>query len=290
MGPGYDISAAAALSCFHVFALQSRGAFDVRWCRGAISERIFAPWQARLEARGNVQLQGGARVTSVEREQGGGGRLAVSVQGQEEPLVADAVVLAVGATAAAALAEASPALSALPAARRFGELRGITCVAVRLFLQPAATRTHGLAGGAHSSTLLPPAVAAAMADSPVVVVGPAVGRLPELTETGFCVYDLQRMHDEHVRRAGTAPPPLTPPLRFGSVHKRVRACVWASFLLAAYPRRLPRPLTKWPARARQAAGELGVLEVDFYRADDLAELDDDATAALALRAAAAALG
>jgi len=30
MCPAYDCSAAAALSCFHVFALQSRGAFDVR--------------------------------------------------------------------------------------------------------------------------------------------------------------------------------------------------------------------------------------------------------------------
>ena len=43
MGPGYDISAAAALSCFHVFALQSRGAFDVRWCRGGITEKSFGP-------------------------------------------------------------------------------------------------------------------------------------------------------------------------------------------------------------------------------------------------------
>ena len=33
----------------------------------------------------------------------------------------------------------------------------------------------------------------------------------------------------------------------------------------------------------------GVLEVDFYRADAIADLDDDAAAALALRAAAAAL-
>ena len=52
MCPLYDCSAAAALSCFHVFALQSRGAFDVRWCRGSISERIFEPWRAQLERRG----------------------------------------------------------------------------------------------------------------------------------------------------------------------------------------------------------------------------------------------
>ena len=61
MAPGYDVSAAAALSCFHVFAMQSRGAFDVRWCRGGITEKIFVPWQRRLEERGNVALQGGAR-------------------------------------------------------------------------------------------------------------------------------------------------------------------------------------------------------------------------------------
>ena len=90
MAPGYDISAAAALSCFHVFALQApsrltppispasplhhfcissasrlhlfqsrlhlprqaRGAFDVRWCRGGISERIFTPWQRQLVESG----------------------------------------------------------------------------------------------------------------------------------------------------------------------------------------------------------------------------------------------
>ena len=36
-----------------------------------------------------------------------------------------------------------------------------------------------------------------MADSPVLVVGPHVGGMSELVETGFCVYDLQRLHNEH---------------------------------------------------------------------------------------------
>lgn len=82
MAPGYDVSAAAALSCFHVFALQSRGAFDVRWPRGAISERIFAPWQKRLEERGRVQLQGGARVRSISRREESE-RMRVEVDGAE---------------------------------------------------------------------------------------------------------------------------------------------------------------------------------------------------------------
>jgi hypothetical protein len=156
--------------------------------------------------------------------------------GRDEPLRCDAVVLAVGATAATRLVTASPALQPLQPMSQFGQLRGITCVAVRMYLRPAARATTGLEGGAHDSTLLPRDVALAMKRSPVVVVGPAVGGLRELRETGFCIYDLQRMHDEH------------------------------------------------------AAGTLAVLEVDFFRADAIADMDDDNSVAdLALRAAAAAL-
>ena len=312
MAPGYDVSAAAALSCFHVFALQSRGAFDVRWCRGAISEKIFAPWQTQLEARGNVELRGGARVGRIGRLRGPGveGKLSIELVpppaappssaaaaagaaaeggAAEKPfeeklamlrregaatiarreaiaaagpglvlveldteaeeaeaeaaappatITADAVVLAVGGTSAARLAAASPeTLGALQATSTWEGLRGVTCVAVRLYLQPSKVTTAGLGGGAHGGTRLPPAVAQAMAASPVVVCGPGVGGLPELTETGFCVYDLQRMHDEFA-----------------------------------------------------ADGSAAVLEVDFYRADAIADLDDDAAARLALQAAAAALG
>lgn len=210
MGPGYDLSAAAALSCFHVFALQSRGAFDVRWCRGSIAEKIFAPWQKKLLARG-VTVQSSARVSTITRDgeeaaatpyatpyaTPPSGRLVVRVEGSSELLLADAVVLAVGAVSAGRLADVSPVLGSLPAARKFRGLRGVTCVAVRLFLQPAAERTRQLSGGICDSTLLPPAVARAMADSPVLVVGPHVGGMSELVETGFCVYDLQRLHNEH---------------------------------------------------------------------------------------------
>ena len=128
MGPGNDISAAAALSCFHVFALQSRGAFDVRWCRGGITEKIFAPWQERLEAKDNVRLQGGARVSGIEKTAivDTDKKLSVSIVGEEEPLLADAVILAVGATSAARLTDASPFLSSLPSCQRFDELRGVT--------------------------------------------------------------------------------------------------------------------------------------------------------------------
>ena len=88
MGPGYDISAAAALSCFHVFALQSRGAFDVRWGRGGLTPSIFLPWQTQLEARGNVELRSGARVAGIS-EGNDGSPLSVAVVGQEDaPILA----------------------------------------------------------------------------------------------------------------------------------------------------------------------------------------------------------
>lgn len=123
-------------------------------------------------------------------------RLEVRVEGGEELFTADAVVLAVGATAAARLRASSPVLLAQPSTRGFDRLRGITCVAVRLYLSPASYRTAGLGGGAFDSTLLPAQVASAMVASPVLVAGPAIGGLPELRETGFCVYDLQRLHPE----------------------------------------------------------------------------------------------
>ena len=123
-------------------------------------------------------------------------KLLVYMSGCDAPLEADVVVLAVGATAGARLCAASSAIKALPTTQGFAGLRGITCVAVRLFLKPASYRTAGLSGGSFDSTLCPPEVALAMVASPVLVCGPGVGGLTELKETGFCVYDLQRMQQE----------------------------------------------------------------------------------------------
>lgn len=180
MTPGYDCSAAAALSCFHVFALQSKGAFDVRWCRGTITEKIFDPWLQVLQER-NVTIQGSSRVTAIVEDTK---QHEFSVCINDDTVKrCDAVVLAVGTTAARRLAASCPPLSALSQTKNWdsSRLRGITCVAVRLFLQP------------HSSWVSD--IRAAMADSPVVVCGPRIGGIPQLAETGFCIYDLQRLQD-----------------------------------------------------------------------------------------------
>jgi len=191
MCPAYDCSAAAALSCFHVFALQSRGAFDVRWCRGSISSLIFGPWQMQLADRG-VAFRGGTKVSSIEKKDT---NFTINLDDSSESIECDAIVLAVGAVAAGRLASSSPALSSLQTTTNFDKLRGVTCVAVRLFLVPSST-SFNLQGGAYDRTQLPADMAKAMFDSPVCVCGAGIGGIDELKETGFCIYDLQRMHDE----------------------------------------------------------------------------------------------
>jgi uncharacterized protein with NAD-binding domain and iron-sulfur cluster len=123
MCPAYDCSAAAALSCFHMFALQSRGAFDVGWARGSISQKIFAPWQTQLERKG-VAVMGGTRVSASKHDDGKYCvNLAASTGDLNDRIDCDVVVLAIGTTAAGKLASSSPALSSLTARNDFDKLR-----------------------------------------------------------------------------------------------------------------------------------------------------------------------
>ena len=57
--PGEQCSAAAALGMAYFFVLKDQRAFDVRWCRGNIGEKIFQPWVKAMEARGGGGGGGG---------------------------------------------------------------------------------------------------------------------------------------------------------------------------------------------------------------------------------------
>ena len=50
--PGNQCSAAAALGMAYFFVLKEQTAFDVRWCRGNVGEKIFTPWCEELKDRG----------------------------------------------------------------------------------------------------------------------------------------------------------------------------------------------------------------------------------------------
>lgn len=187
MTPGYDCSAAAALSCLHVFALQTRGAFDVRWCRGSITDKIFNPWSEQLQEKGNVSIRGGAKVTSIidltddNTENGASGpKFRVCLNDGDESIDADSIVFAIGGTSLKRLVPACPPLAKLPQAQGWDKFRGVTCVAVRLFFEKE-----------------PRELKEAMKDSPAVVCGPNIGAIPELSETGFCIYDLERLQDSN---------------------------------------------------------------------------------------------
>ena len=237
MCPGHDCSAAAALSCFHVFALQSKGAFDVRWCRGGITETIFDPWAEKLFAQGNIDIRGSSRVSSVTQTTDDQYRVTMS-DGQDK-IDCNGVIFAVGGVSMGKIVASSPETNELLGPQGFDKSRGVTCVAVRLFLKPGTT-TIDLLGGKHSTTQLPPDMARAMKDTPVVVCGPKIGGIPELKEAGFCIYDLQRMQDQFAIGNGSQ--------------------------------------------------DAAVIEVDFFRADDIADIaDDDKIAALTLKAIARAL-
>lgn len=186
MTPGYDCSAAAALSCFHVFALQTRGAFDVRWCRGTLTDKIFNPWTNLLQGRGNVRVRGAAKVTEIEElSTDGDGKSTgpsyrIELNEGADTIVCDDIILAVGGTALKRLVPSCPPLLKLPESEGWKRFRGVTCVAVRLFFDSRVTS---------------PSFAEAMKDSPVVVCGPNIGEISELTETGFCIYDLEKLQD-----------------------------------------------------------------------------------------------
>lgn len=142
--PGHEVSAAAALGMADFFVLRSQTSFDVRWCRGNVGARIFAPWVARLQEEG-VRVRTGARVSQLHVEgdggaRGGGGATgpvgtlrAIGLDDGSE-LAADAFVFALGAGALAKLAQAAPdALRGTAEWRGLAQLRGTACLATRLW-------------------------------------------------------------------------------------------------------------------------------------------------------------
>jgi hypothetical protein len=182
----------------------------------------FNPWTQLLQERGNVQLRGDTKVTGIIEQaktaKSNETRFQVTLNDGQDVIDCDAIVLAIGAVSLKNLTPSCPPLVNLSIANQWKNCRGVTCVAVRLFFNtPQMIRS----------------VATVMKDSPVVVCGPRIGGIKELTETGFCIYDLERLQDSDNVKAA--------------------------------------------------------LEVDFFRADALAALNDEEIVNITLTAVAAAL-
>jgi uncharacterized protein with NAD-binding domain and iron-sulfur cluster len=141
--PGAECSAAAALGMAYFFVLKSQNSFDVRWCRGNVGDLIFDPWVREMRSR-NVVFETCTRVTGFETRasnddtisrvkctttttDGGGG-------GKEWTLEADTVVFAVGGSALNAMVRNSPELAKHADFHQFANLRGVSVLATRLYL------------------------------------------------------------------------------------------------------------------------------------------------------------
>ena len=125
----------------YFFVLQSQAAFDVQWCRGNIGETIFQPWVKTMEKAG-VEFTCSTRVTGFEIDKNNKKVEAVNCKlkdGSEQQMEVDDVVFAVGAKALNAFATYCPELSGYDEFRRFGNLRGTSVLATRVFLDRNVT-------------------------------------------------------------------------------------------------------------------------------------------------------
>lgn len=147
--PGAECSAAAALGMAYFFVMANQNAFDVRWCKGNIGEKIFDPWIDKMKQDINdehcVIFKTSTRVTGFQLSFGpssspSSDKKISAVEcmdvgsGESFTLEADHVVFAVGAAALNAMVRNSPDLSSLDEFRKFANLRGTSVLATRLYL------------------------------------------------------------------------------------------------------------------------------------------------------------
>jgi uncharacterized protein with NAD-binding domain and iron-sulfur cluster len=138
--PGAECSAAAAMGMAYFFVMAYQNAFDVRWCKGNIGERIFDPWVNSMEGKVHFQTSTRVHCFNVTKRTDGSKPTISSIScidmsiNEELVLEADKVIFAVGAAALNAIVRNSPELSSFSEFRRFSNLRGTSVLATRLYL------------------------------------------------------------------------------------------------------------------------------------------------------------
>lgn len=133
--PPEDLSAAVTMECLYFYALAHQNDFDVCWCKGTISERIFQPLVSKIVDNGGCVL-GGNLVTDIKCDDEGNvkGVVATNIRdGSREVHEANAVVFAISVSGMKKLVSSIPALSNREDFRRIMNLRSIDCMATRLW-------------------------------------------------------------------------------------------------------------------------------------------------------------
>jgi len=134
--PPEELSAAVTLGMLYFYVLGHQYDFDVAWCRGTLSERIFMPLVSRIESSGGT-VKGGQFVTSIDvDEQTGAVRRVMAkdaASGEERVFETDAVVMAVGINAMKKLVTQSPSLKR-PEFRKVMNLKSLDVISTRVWL------------------------------------------------------------------------------------------------------------------------------------------------------------
>ncbi|CAM9460726.1 unnamed protein product, partial [Ectocarpus sp. 13 AM-2016] len=144
--PPEELSAGVVLGMLYFYVLAHQPDFDVRWCTGSVTEKIFAPMVDKIKARnpnknygscGNGgEIRGGMFVTDVEvgDDHKVTSVLAKNADGETVPFEADAVVMCVSVQGVKKLLSSCTGLSAArPDLRRAMSLRSVDVMATRLW-------------------------------------------------------------------------------------------------------------------------------------------------------------
>ena len=134
--PPEDLSAAVTLELLCFYALNSQNAFDVKWCKGSITEKIFQPLVSKIQESG-AKILGSRLVTRVDED--GENKIKISAlntslkKPKTEEYEADALVFALSISGMKKIVGASPFLASKEEFRRIMNLRSIDCIATRIW-------------------------------------------------------------------------------------------------------------------------------------------------------------
>ncbi|KAL3155415.1 hypothetical protein ABBQ38_010971 [Trebouxia sp. C0009 RCD-2024] len=134
--PAEELSAAVMIGTLYFYALAHQNDFDVCWCKGSVSERIFLPLVDFIKKQGG-KIVGGQLVTDVAIDATAGtakGVYTSTKEGKKTFYAADAVIFAVGVTGMKKLISTCPALGAQPEFRAIMNLKGLDVISTRVWL------------------------------------------------------------------------------------------------------------------------------------------------------------
>lgn len=133
--PPEELSAAVVVETLYFYALAHQADFDVCWCKGSVSERIFQPLIEHIKQMGG-KVQGGRLVSGIETDSAGRVTALVSRDvstGEECREEADAIIFAISIAGMQRLVQANPVLGERQEFRNAMNLKSIDCIATRLW-------------------------------------------------------------------------------------------------------------------------------------------------------------